>query len=755
MAAGLTGCKNEAIWRQEATGQYGGMSNKAFPYVNQPDGTTDGIPVYYATTCQMCPAGCGLFVRTLGGRANKIEGNPLHPVNLGKTCLRGQLALQHMYNPDRLMYPMHRPDRASSMNRLDWSAALSSTAARLTAARGKVAILVDGDTIARSPTKLTVLQEMSAKLGARLVEYSLFEDRPWREASSAIYGRNQVPAYRLDNADLIVSFGGNFLEAWPSPVYYGRLFGEFRQGPRRNSQSGHGHFIYVGPRLSMTGAKADVWLPCRRGTEGLVAQGVLHELGGSGVPAEAAAAAAGLEAAQIVDIADKIRSAGSRAVAIGGEGLYSSANITEAFTAVDGINVQTNSQCIEFGESEIAVDKIRGGFRELLRLTDDMSAGKVGALITVGSVNPAFALPQSAGWQKAFARTPFVLSLCSFLDDTSANSDVALACRSFLEEWSDTNPLVSPGGSKITSVGQPVIDPQFITKRHDIDDNNEPIPMMDTRELVDVLLEIESRLTGAPGSGSGMGSVRKTWASVGAASLTVEDATTDPLWTSVVSQGGRWAFVKPTAARHKAPQIMASPAPAVRQGQFSLLLFQQLYYGDGRNANLGWAQEMPDPITSVVWNSWVEINRDVAHVLGIRTGDIVELVSEFGSIHVAALPLPGLHPETLAMPIGQGHTTYGRNGSGVGLNPLSILAPIMDDQTGSLAYAATTVGLRQVSSAVAGYHADLKTLVLVQDRPHGVEPPALKDLIHETAAEWKRKKGTNPTPKTYRSKPVI
>ena len=149
-------------------------------------------------------------------------------------------------------------------------------------------------------------------------------------------------------------------------------------------------------------------------------------------------------------------------------------------------------------------------------------------------------------------------------------------------------------------------------------------------------------------------------------------------------------------------------------------------------------QENPDPMTMAVWNSWVEINMEVAHSLGIRTGDIVRLTTTHGFIEVPAVPYPGLHPQAVAMPIGQGHEVYGRNAAGRGQNPLAILDPTADTQTGALAYGATTVTMKKVADAQNGYDPHGSTLVLVQDRPGGGEPDAVKHLIHTTAKEWKK-----------------
>jgi len=78
------------------------------PQVVPPEESLPADPVWYASTCRMCPAGCGIVVRTVNGRAKKIEGNPLHPLNQGKLCARGQAGLQELYHPDRLRHAVRQ-----------------------------------------------------------------------------------------------------------------------------------------------------------------------------------------------------------------------------------------------------------------------------------------------------------------------------------------------------------------------------------------------------------------------------------------------------------------------------------------------------------------------------------------------------------------------------------------------------------------------------------------------------------------------
>jgi anaerobic selenocysteine-containing dehydrogenase len=122
---------------------------------------------------------------------------------------------------------------------------------------------------------------------------------------------------------------------------------------------------------------------------------------------------------------------------------------------------------------------------------------------------------------------------------------------------------------------------------------------------------------------------------------------------------------------------------------------------DGRGANLPWMQELPDPMTSVVYGSWVELNPQTAHELGIQDGDLLRVTSEQGSIEVPALVFPAIRPDVVAMPIGQGHERFGRYAAGRGANPIRILAPKLAAGSGSLATSATRVSLAKTGKRAA------------------------------------------------------
>ena len=132
------------------------------------------------------------------------------------------------------------------------------------------------------------------------------------------------------------------------------------------------------------------------------------------------------------------------------------------------------------------------------------------------------------------------------------------------------------------------------------------------------------------------------------------------------------------------------------QYPFHFLPYPSNQFLDGSTAHLPWLQEMPDPLTSAMWSSWVEINPQTAERMHIAQGDLVEVRSPHGAVRAPAMIFPGIAPEVIAMPIGQGHERFTRYASQRGVNPIAILAPATEAETGALAWAATRVSIARV-----------------------------------------------------------
>src|SRR5512143_1434379 len=226
------------------------------PYKRMPEYTYNGLSTYYATTCRECSAGCGLVVRTMQGRAIKVEGDPNNPVNLGKTCARGQVTLQGLYNPDRVQNPgkhtrganLFSSANGSGFQEITWLDAVGVVSDALTKNQpGEVAFLLGmaPDHLFDLVSDLT--QAINAPAPVRFGALGMFEARATlTHAANDLFGQPNLPYFDIGNADLVLSFGANFLETWLSPVAQTREFAKFRQ---RNPR-GRGYLVQFEARMS-------------------------------------------------------------------------------------------------------------------------------------------------------------------------------------------------------------------------------------------------------------------------------------------------------------------------------------------------------------------------------------------------------------------------------------------------------------------------------------------------------------------------
>jgi molybdopterin-containing oxidoreductase family iron-sulfur binding subunit len=144
-----------------------------------------------------------------------------------------------------------------------------------------------------------------------------------------------------------------------------------------------------------------------------------------------------------------------------------------------------------------------------------------------------------------------------------------------------------------------------------------------------------------------------------------------------------------------------SPAFEGSEAEYPMLFqpYLSLQFHDGSGSHLPWMQELPDPSSSAIWGLPVEIDPKTAAGLRIANGDIVRVQSPHGSIDAPAYVHPGAVPGVVSMPIGDGHSHYGRYATGRGANPISILAPVWEKSTGALVMGGTRVRVSRVGGA--------------------------------------------------------
>src|SRR5204863_6738315 len=172
-----------------------------------------------------------------------------------------------------------------------------------------------------------------------------------------------------------------------------------------------------------------------------------------------------------------------------------------------------------------------------------------------------------------------------------------------------------------------------------------------------------------------------------------------------LQKGGVWEDVAALPLRWTGAPAFAAPQ-LKGAGDMTLVLYPSIAFYDGRGANKPWLQELPDPTTKAVWGSWVEIHPETAAKLGVRRGDAVKVETEAGSVELPAYLYGGLRKDTIAVPLGQGHTAYGRFAQGRGVNALALLPPAQDAASGTLAYLVAKATVRPTDHA--------GTLVLAQ-----------------------------------------
>src|SRR5213083_2996551 len=461
---GVTGAGSAAV---TACGIGPEPTERLIPYLVQPEDQIPGTATYYATTCRECAAGCGVQVRIREGRAVKLEGNPDSPINRGRLCARGQAAIQGLYNPDRLTRPMIR-NASGTFEAIDWDGAIQRLSAKVAGARGKGLVFLTG---AEQSSFGDLVDEWMTQVGGRRQSYEPFGFEALRAGNRMAFGTATLPTYDFANAKYILSFGADFLDTWLSPV-------EFQNGFSRAHAFDAGRpasmakFVYVGPRLSLTGMNADEWIAARPGTEGTLALAMAQVIVAkhlARVPADASrlvsvlgahrpsavAQAIGIDEATIVRLAREFaRSGGGLAVA--GGMATQGANGAATVAAVNILNyvVGAVGTLVKFG-ADLAIGSTNT-FAELATLTSDMAAGRV-ALLFVHGTNPAHSLP--GAFQQALGKVAYKVSFSSYLDETAAACDLILPDHHPLEQWGDSRPRAG-----VIGLQQPVVQPVFGTQ---------------------------------------------------------------------------------------------------------------------------------------------------------------------------------------------------------------------------------------------------------------------------------------------------
>jgi anaerobic selenocysteine-containing dehydrogenase/Fe-S-cluster-containing dehydrogenase component len=713
-------------------------ARKLIPYVVADENIIPGVPSFYATTCDECPAGCGLIAKVREGRVIKLEGNPGDPIGQGAICARGQAGLQGLYNPDRLRSPMVRGGDGK-LSKISWDDALKQLTDHLKDSAGKGTDRIAMIAAPQGPTlqKITAAF-LAAYKSSGAIYYEALSDEPAREAAQMVFGRRDLPTYRIDQAEVLISFNADFLETWRSPIELARQYAEFRAPKSRNGALSIGHSMYVAPRFNMTAAKCDEWIASPVGAEAMLALAMLHVILAQGwVAANSRVDAAalktfaeaydpasvsqktGVPADRISKIAERFGKADGALALAGGDDatLHAAAYILNAVTGNLGRTMQFNNDeppesVAKSDDVAAAIEKIRIG---IVGTSSSVNHGvadlgfessQVDVLLFAGA-NPLYSMPHAWRTVEAFKKVPLVVWAGTVPDETASLAHLLLPIHHPLESWRDSFPRAGVHG-----LGQPVMQPVFAS-----------------RPLGDILISVANQ-SGGPALPwkDTAAAVRTEWGELKGTADEKE------FWIKSLTEGGIFSAPAPAKIALKTDTLKTGPnAPEIPK--LALYAYPHPFLYDGRGADKPWLQEIPEPVTQLVWDSWAEIHPDTAKELGVESNQVVEVRSSEGVIKAPVLVSPRVARGVIAMPLGQGHTAYGRYATNRGANAFVALRPrhlrieVSARATGEAQENVTPAGLEYMLGR------SLAEAVSIEQLAGNIAPKYLEDELPDVAYE--------------------
>jgi molybdopterin-containing oxidoreductase family iron-sulfur binding subunit len=607
-------------------------NEKILPYSRQPEELIPGVPLYFATAMPWNGTAIGLLVESHEGRPTKIEGNPRHPESLGATNSWAQASVLELYDPDRSTAPSQG---GTERTWDDASAALRAVGVKHKAAGGRgLAVLTEAH---RSPTVARLLADLKKDMpGAQVFRYDAFARDNARQGARLALGAPLEQVLQLDKARVVVALDADlFMHDGGSDVRHHKQWAAARRAGAMPGGGGQGkglRLYAVESSHTVTGAVADHRLRMTSKQVSAFAVALAAQLG----------AAAGLEAPPLDDRARTLLNAVARdlgdnrgqSLVVAGE---KQPPVVHALAA--GINraLANVDQTVRYVPP---FDEAAEGPASLASLAQAIRDQQITSLVILGG-NPVFNGPGDLGLGDLVAGLENSFHLSLYRDETSARTQWHLNRAHYLESWGDVRAL-----DGTTSIIQPLIAPLF-----------------DGQTDAEVL----SMLLGAPRRAYEL--VRASHGGGAEAADGFEQSWRRALHDGLLPQtayepapAGGGEAQAPSLA--EAARQALAPAPGIE-----ITFVPDMHAWDGRFANSGWMQELPDPMTKLTWGNAAWISPATARQLGVEDGDLLSLTAADGAtVTIPALILVGQADGSLTLHVGQGRSAAGRVGDGVGVD---------------------------------------------------------------------------------------
>ncbi|MCB9261408.1 MAG: TAT-variant-translocated molybdopterin oxidoreductase [Flavobacteriales bacterium] len=662
----------------------------AMPYIEKPANVTPGLPLYYATSCGAFNEGFPVVAKVREGRPIKLDGNEKSILSQGGLNAIGQASILSLYDINRLQNP-----KIGGKTEKDWANVDKKVAEILKQAAGK-GVAVVSRTVT-SPILKDAIDKFKTAHNATHIVYDPISYSGILNANKESFGVATVPNYKFDKAELIVSFGADFLGTWVSPVRFSSDYAKNRvPSPENANMSRH---YQIEANMSLTGTNADYRfaIPASKHGAYLVSlyNMVASKVGGSSV----SGAQNELAGNMLSKIAEELVAAKGKALVVCGSNNKADQIITNAInTMLDSygntIDINTSYNVSAFNEAE---------FDNFAK-----QAGSLGAVIFL-NCNPVYSYANGKDLADSLKKTN-VICTSIVADETSMNATVNAPDNHFLESWDIYEPM---SGHYLTS--QPTITKVFNTRS----------AAESLRTWAGETLEM------------GEDQVSRSWvvnyleSNLG---VNAEQALHDGVVEKAASNGaGSFSGSVSDAA--------AAIASAKKGDGLELSLYQKVGIGDGTMAMNPWCHEMPDPVTKVTYDNYVTISRSDAEANNWEQGDWMKVTSSNGTVDKLPLLIqPGQAVGTIGIALGYGRTPEILDENKNDLVDLGKnVYPLVQTDNGTYSYVVSGVKLEKVGS---GYEfAQTQTHHMVEGR----------DIMRETTlSEYQKEKdaGNKPQAKT-------
>jgi MoCo/4Fe-4S cofactor protein with predicted Tat translocation signal len=704
--------------------------HKILPYAKDvPEDVIPGKPLFYAT-CMPLPGGGaeGLLVETHEGRPTKVEGNPLHPLNRGKSSAWAQASILGLYDPDRLMFPVYHPrgedERPASFD--DFGAWSKEHFARFDATKGAgLAFLVEKKS---SPSRDALRDRVLKRWPkAEWVPYEAYDPRGAIEGGRLAFGVPVREQLDFGQADVILSLDRDFLGDEPAGLANARGFAATRRVMTTKDSMSR---LYVAESMfTLTGGKADhrVRLSPSRITALAVevAKAVLEKVRGphpelsAAVEAVVVPDAAVLDRAWIEAVAEDLVSEeaeGSRRTRVGRSMILAGASqppevhaLVHALNAVLG-NAGRTVRYLSM-PADLSADSAAG----IAGVSQGLKEGRISTLVVLGC-NPVFTAPADTGFAGAYAKaTTICLSVEN--SETALASTWSLNGATYFESWGDAEAWDGTVGPI-----QPVIAPLYEGASD---------------------LEVLATILGDE-KADGHEIVRGVWGSLGLPDF--EKAWNRSLHDGVLPSRGSSAGAMEVKFAAVADAVRKLSVPAGPSDGALEVVFAVGRVHDGRFANYGWLQELPQPATTVVWDNPALVSPATARALGVTPVGYspenpsgmytkpkypeaaMAMVTVNGrSMELPIWIVPGMADHTVVLQLGYGRRVSGKVGEGVGFDTYGLrdAASSSTARGGTIKAGNTTymVASTQTHWSLEGRTSIVRAVDLPAWRKHGDAPP--------------------------------